>query len=46
MADSKKLRFSKSPILKKNLRKFHRLFLGKVELTDANGIDVAQCIWP
>jgi hypothetical protein len=35
----KKLGFSKSPILKKNLRKFHGLVLGLVEL-----IDVAQPI--
>ena len=45
-ADSKKLRFSKSPILKKNLRKFHRLVLGLVGLIDAKGIDVAQPMWP
>ena len=38
----KKLKFSKSPILKK----FHRLVLGLVELIDAKGIDVAQLIWP
>ena len=45
MADSKKLRFSKSPILKKNSRKFHRFVLGLVGLIDAKGIDVAQRIW-
>jgi hypothetical protein len=42
MADSKKLRFSKSPILEKNLGKFHGLVLGLVVLIDAKGIDVAQ----
>jgi hypothetical protein len=42
----KKLRFSKSPILKNFLRKFHRLVLGLVGLIDAKGIDVAQRIWP
>ena len=46
MADSKKLRFSKSPILKKNLWKFHRLVLGLVGFIDAKGIDVAQPTWP
>jgi hypothetical protein len=45
MADSKKLSFSKSPILKIFLRKFHGLVLGLVELIDAKGIDVAQPIW-
>ena len=38
-------RFSKSPILKKFLRKFHKLVLGLVGLIDAKGIDVAQPIW-
>ena len=38
-------RFSKSPILKKNLWKFNGLVLGLVGLIDANGIDVAQLIW-
>ena len=38
MADSKNLSFSKSPILKIFLRKFH----GSVGLIDAKGIDVAQ----
>ena len=38
-------RFSKSPILKIFLRKFHRLVLGLVGLIDAKGIDVAQSIW-
>ena len=46
MADSKKQRFSKSPILKKISQKFHRLVLGLVELIDVKGIDVAQPIWP
>jgi hypothetical protein len=45
MADSKKLSFSESPILKKFLRKFHGLVLGLVGLIDAKGIDVAQTIW-
>ena len=45
MADSKKQRFSKSPILKIFSRKFHRLVLGLVELIDAKGIGVAQFIW-
>ena len=35
MADSKKLSFSKSPILIIFLRKFHGLVLGLVELIDA-----------
>ena len=38
-------RFSKSPILVKFLRKFHRFVLGLVGLIDAKGIDVAQPIW-
>ena len=42
----KKLSFSKSPILKFFLRKFHRLILGLVRLIDMKGIDVAQPIWP
>ena len=46
MADSKKQRFSKSPILKIFSRKFHRLVLGLVGLNDAKGIDLAQRIWP
>ena len=46
MADSKKQRFSKSPILKKFSRNFHRLILGLVGLVDAKGIDEAQRIWP
>ena len=45
-ADSKKARFSKSPILKIFSRKFLRLVLGLVGLNDAKGIDVAQRIWP
>jgi hypothetical protein len=40
MADSKKLSFSKSPIHKIVLQKFH----GSVELIDVKGIDVAQPI--
>jgi hypothetical protein len=36
-----KLGFSKPPILKKCLRKFHGLVLGLVGLIDAKGIDVA-----
>ena len=46
MADSKKQRFSKLPILKNFLRNFHRLVLGLVELVDEKGIDEAQRIWP
>ena len=46
MADSKKVHFSKSPILKIFLRKFLRLVLALVGLYDAKGIDVAQSIWP
>ena len=38
-------RFSKSPILKNFLWKFHGLVLGLVGLIDAKGIDVAQPIW-
>ena len=45
MADSKKLGFSKSPILKQNFHKFCGLVLGSVEFIDAKGIDVAQPIW-
>ena len=45
MADSKKLRFSKSPILKKFSRKFQRLVLRLVGLIDAKCINVAQPIW-
>jgi hypothetical protein len=45
MADSKKLSFSKSPILKIFLRKFHGLVLESVGLIDAKGIDVAQPKW-
>ena len=42
MADSKKLSFSNSPILKKKiLREFCRLVVGLVELIDAKGNDVA-----
>ena len=42
MANSKKLHFLKSPILKSFSQKFHRLVLGPVGLIDAKGIDVAQ----
>ena len=45
MADSKKLSFSKLPILKNIFCKFQRLVLGLVGLIDAKGIDVAQPIW-
>ena len=38
MADSKKLSFSKLPILKFFLQKFLRLVLGLVGLIDAKGI--------
>ena len=44
MADSKKLRFSKSPILKIFLRKFQGLILGLVALIDEKGIGVTQHI--
>jgi hypothetical protein len=44
MADSKKLRFSKLPIIKIILQKFHGLVLGLVGLIDAKSIDVAQSI--
>ena len=40
MADSKKQRFSKSPILKIFSQKFHRWVLGLVGLNDAKGNDV------
>jgi hypothetical protein len=46
MANSKKLSFSKSPILNIFFQKFHGLVLGLVGLIDAKGIDVAQSIWP
>ena len=45
MFDSKKLSFSKSPILEKISRKFYRLVLGLLGLIDAKIIDVAQPIW-
>ena len=38
-------RFSKSPILKIFLRKFHRSVLGFVQLIDAKPINVAQPMW-
>ena len=44
MADSKKLRFSKPPILKIFSPKYHRLVLGLALLIYAKGIDVAQPI--
>ena len=43
--DTKKLSFSKSPILKKKLRKFQRLVFGLVGLIDAVGINLVQPIW-
>ena len=43
--NSKMAEFSKSPILKIFLWKFHGLVLGLVELIDAKGIDVAQPVW-
>ena len=46
MANSKKLRFSKRPILNIFFKqKIHELVLGLVQLIDAKGIDVAQPIW-
>ena len=45
IADSKKVHFSKSPILKIFLWKFHGSVLGLVELIDAKGIDLSQPIW-
>ena len=45
MADPKKLSFSKSPILKFFLPKFHELVLGSVGLFDVKGNDVALPIW-
>ena len=45
MADSRKVHFSKLPILDIFLWKFHGLVLGLVGLIDAKGIDVAQPIW-
>ena len=45
MANSKKQRFLKSPILNIFLWKFYGLVLGLIELIDAKGIDVAQPIW-
>ena len=45
MAVSKKLSFSKSPILHIFSRKFQGLVLGSVGYIDAKGIDVAQPIW-
>ena len=46
MADSKKVHFSKSPILKIFLWKFHGLVLGLVGLIDAKGINVTQPMCP
>ena len=45
MADFQNRRFSKLPILKIFLWKFHGLVLGLVGLIDAKNIDVAQPIW-
>ena len=45
IGDSKKLSFSKSPILNIFSWKFHWLVLGLVELIDVMDIDVAQPIW-
>jgi hypothetical protein len=45
MTESKKLRFSKQPILEKKMQKIQGLVLGLVVLIDAKGIDVAQPIW-
>ena len=44
MADSKKLSFSKSPILNFFCEKFQRLVLGLVGLIETKGIYVAQPI--
>ena len=46
MADFHNGHFSKSPILKFFLLKFHGLVLGLLGLIDAKGIDLAQPIWP
>ena len=47
MADSKKLSFSKSPILKKNLGKFYGLVLLFVGLIDVKGTYVYghEAVW-
>ncbi len=45
MADSKKLSFSNSPILKFFFQNFQGLVLGLVRLIDAKDIDVAQPVW-
>ena len=45
IAYSKKLRFSKLPILEKISPKFHGLVLGLAVLIGAKNIDVAQPIW-
>ena len=42
MADTKEMRFSKPPILKKFSGKFHGLVLRLVGMIDAMGIDVTQ----
>ena len=44
--NSKNLRFSKSPVLKKFSQNFLRLVLGLVGFIDAKGIDEAQPTWP
>jgi hypothetical protein len=46
MADSKKLSFSKPPILKIVFQKFNGLVLASVGLIDVKGIDLAEPIWP
>ena len=45
MADSKKQRFSKSPILNIFLSKFYGSVLGLVGLIDARGIGLSQLLW-
>ena len=45
MADFQNRHFSKSPILKKILRKFHGLVLWLLGLIDTKGIDLAQPIY-
>ena len=44
--EAKKLNFSKWPILKFVLGKFHGLVLGSVGLIDVKGNDVVLPIWP
>ena len=45
LADSKKLSFSKPPILNIFSQKFHGLVLGWIGEIDGRGIDVAQRKW-